>query len=716
MKDIVLKVITNESMCLEKIQRLTGISDEELKNIIAELAEERLIFLNTSNKYEVLSNEYHVGTLEKTSKGVYYIMVGDYKIDISTANLHTAQKHDLVVVEEKYNHSGFVKGIEKRQNNNIVCEVREWKNKLILVPFNNHKDIHLITPPELLKDCIVGDRVYITLTNESSQSNDLKVRNITKIGNYNDELNDEYSIAISKGFDIEFSEEAMKEAEAIPDKVLPTDKEGRLDLTGENIFTIDSIHTKDMDDAISIKKLPNGNLQLSVHIADVSHYVKPGMQLFKEAIMRGTSLYLGDAVIPMLPPKLSNGICSLNEGEERLAKSCIMEIDRKGNVVEYDIKNTVIKSKKKMTYEDLNELFKVEMVDLSYIPFIQDLNHMRRLSRVLSKQKEKDGFLGFASNDLRIKKDVLGDNKVLSFEDRKQDEAENIIENFMVLANEVVATEFALRELPFIFRVHDVPKAMKLVETLKQIKELGLGQKLTRIQNAYGNKAIQDILNEYRDSPNFAVISNLLLRSMAKAKYSTNNIGHFATAKDYYCHFTSPIRRGADLIVHILVDWFNNDVDIYDKLDLLSAELAEIANHVSYKERQADDAEKEYMKLKMAKYMLEHKDEEFDGIILDIDKDDVYIKLDNNIKCCLDRNGIFAQSFYADQHKKILRYQYGKQEVRLGSRVTINVTRVDTSENEIFVDIKGIEKIDKQTNKENKVKAKRRKWCQDNRG
>ena len=692
MKNTILNLLQNGNLNFERLQKLSEIEPQTLATIIDELMDEELVFLNTEKKYEVIKENYLIGTLEKTSKGSCYVVADGKKIYITANALHTALKHDLVVVEEKYNGHGEIKGILKRKNNKLVCEVKESRNKLVLVPFNGNCEIHLITDKELLKDLIIGDRVYITITNESSQDNDIVVRDVTKIGHFNDEFNDEIAIAISKDFDIDFSEEAMREAEAIPQTVQEADKIGRVDLTEETIFTIDSIHTKDMDDAISIKKLDNGNYELGVHIADVAHYVKPHSHLFKDALRRGTSVYLGEVVIPMIPSILSNGICSLNEGVERLTKSCIMEVNPKGKVVSYRLQDSVIKSKKKMTYEELNEMFNGGQIDDSYLPFIQDLTYMRELSAILTKVKKRQGHLDFESSDISIVKDIYENDKILEFESRQQDEAEKLIENFMVLANENVAADFYWRELPFIYRTHDTPEEMKLEDTIEQIKELGLGSKLVKLQNAYGPKAIQSILDSYKDTPMYSVVSNLLLRSMAKAKYTTENIGHFALALDSYCHFTSPIRRFPDLMAHTLVNMFNGKNSKYSGLEKLQDELVYIAEHSSYKERQADDAEKDYIKLKMAQYMEEHKDEEFTGMILDVDKDRVFIKLDNNVKCLLDNYGDFALSFDIDPVKKVLFCKYSKQKVTLGTRVLTRVTSVNVPQKEVHVDIKEIVK------------------------
>ena len=692
MKEEIFNLIKKDCINLEKIHRITGYDYDVIIGILDELKKDGLIFLNTSKKYEVMSSDYMIGVVEKTTKGDCYVVCNGEKIYISSDELHTALKYDTVVVETKFDNHGSIKGIINRKNNRLVCEVKEWNNKLILVPFNGNCEINLIVSDDkLLKDYIVGDRVYVSLTNESSDENDVIVRDVHKIGHFNDAFNDELAIAISKDFDIEFSEEAMREAEAIPQTVQEDEKVGRLDLTDEVVFTIDSVHTKDMDDAISIKRLPNGNYQLGVHIADVSHYVKPGTALFEEARKRATSVYIGDVVIPMIPSILSNGICSLNEGVERLTKSCIMEITPQGKVVNHELRDSVIKSKKKMTYEDLNRMFNGEEVDSSYSEFDEDLQQMRSLSRILSKIKNN---IEFESSDISVKKDVFNGDKTLGFERRDQNEAEKLIENFMIIANETVATEFYWRNLPFMYRTHDCPEELKLEDTIDQIKELGLGKKLIKIQNAYGPGALKSILDHYKDSPLYSVVSNLLLRSMAKAQYATENIGHFALGLDAYCHFTSPIRRFPDLMVHTLINMFNNDEFDYNNLDKLHDELTQMAIHSSYKERQADDAEKDFIKLRMAEYMAEHQDEDFEGMILDVDKENVYIKLDNNVKCLLDRAGDFAYAFDIDNCKKHLVSKHGKQKIKLGTRVSTKVTGVDLPQKQVYVDVKEILKED----------------------
>lgn len=480
MKEKIFDLIHQGMITSERISQLTGLEEDIVNNILNELVAEKRIFLNVKNKYEEITDKYSIGELVKTSPETCYVNVSNRKVKIDSNSLNCALKNDLVVIMENDNNYGEIKGILKRRNNKLVCEVKEDKNKLVLVPFNEKCNITLITSRKLLKDYIIGDLVYINLNNEVNEDNVIVVKDIKKIGHYHDENCVEYAIAISKGFSTSFSEEALLEASLVKDKVMEDEKIGRLDLTKENVFTIDSVHTKDMDDAVSIKKLQNGNYELGVHIADITHYIKPGMKLFKEAVERATSAYLGEVVIPMFPSELSNGIFSLNEGVDRLTKSCIIEIDNCGNIINYRLEYSVINSKMKMSYEEINELFKGNFIE-EYAPFMDDLINMRALSHILTMKKNNKGYLEFSKNEVNIKKDIYNNDKILGFDNCISEEAEKMVENFMVLANEMIATDFYWRGLPFIYRTHDLPNDIRLDTAVKQIKELGLGKKLIRL-------------------------------------------------------------------------------------------------------------------------------------------------------------------------------------------------------------------------------------------
>jgi len=690
MKDNVLNIIKKKSISFDLLLNISNLDKNELNNTLNELLRENKIFINSMNKYEILKDNLLVGTLERTSKGISYINVNKQKIIIEPEDLHTALKYDTVVVDITHENKGTIVGIIERKNNKLVCEVRTYHNKLVLIPFNGNCELHLIADQELLQNFIVGDRVYTNLPDKINEDNIIIVDNVTKIAHSNERFSDEKAIAISKGFEVEFSKEELEEAENLPKFVRPQDKIDRLDLTDKVIYTIDSIHTKDIDDAISVEKLDNGNLLLGVHIADVGHYIKPGTALFNAAKRRKTSVYIGELVIPMLPSIISNGICSLNPGEERLARSTFIEYNHKGRIVNYSTFKSVIKSRKKMTYEDLNEYFNTNEIDPTYLPFLNEIQNMSNLATILSKIKLNNGYLEFESNDTEVQTNPYNNDEILGFINRAITFSNKIIEYFMIECNVVRAKDFNIKSVPIFYRVHDKPDGFKLESTFDLIKELGYGKQLVRIQNAYGPKEIQNILHHYKSSPLFSVVSNLLLRSMAKAVDSVENIGHFALGEEYYGHFTAPIRRFIDLMHQVIEDLFMGDGIGYSYVHEIRKELYEIAADYNYKERQADDAEVDFAKLRMAQYMENHKDEEFIGMILDIDKNKIFVKLDNNVRGILDLDSDFGDAFSVDTHKKELICNYSKQRIKLGTKLLLTVSKVDIPQKEVYFNVKDI--------------------------
>lgn len=695
MVEKILKLLEHQNYSIDSLQERLQIDKKELEVILSEMIKNRLIYYNVNNEICRINENQIIGRLDSDSKGKKFISTKNDKIFISSENLHTAFKNDLVVCDFQQNNVGVIVGILERKNTRLVCEVTSKKGVKSLVPFNVGCVVSLcISDEKILKDFVEGDRVVIELEDAIDDENKIIVYKAMRIGHKNDPKSDELAIAISKDFDIDFSIEAIKESLEIPEIVREEDKIGRTDLTNDTIFTIDSVHTKDMDDAVSIRKLYNGNYLLGVHIADVAYYVKPGMALFNDAQKRATSLYLGDTVIPMLPHKLSNGICSLNEGVERLTKTVYMEINGRGKIVNYKIIDSVIKSKKKMSYEELNQIFKEDEFNEEYAFFANEIVLMRELSQILTNAKRIRGNIDFESSDIKINSNAH--EVPIEFTTRDNEEAENIIENFMIVANETIATYFYWKDLPFIYRVHNIPDEIKLEQTMELIQTIG--PKMIKLQNEYGQKAIQSILSKYKGSPEYSIIYNLLLRNMAKAQYSTTNIGHFALALDNYCHFTSPIRRFPDLIIHHLLNIFNNDYS-KGKDGKLVEDLDNISNHSSYKERQAEDAERDYLKLKMAEYMASHIGEDFEGIILDIDHDSVIIKLDNNVKGILAYTDSFDQAFIVDSYRKELKSTYSKTKIKLGTKVLIRVHEVNVPQKEIYFELRDIHKNNTLTRK-----------------
>jgi ribonuclease R len=384
-----------------------------------------------------------------------------------------------------------------------------------------------------------------------------------------------------------------------------------------------------------------------------------------------------------------------------------MEFNQNGKMIDYNVCLSVINSKKKMTYEELCDYFSSNEIEPSYLPFVTKIDEMRFLANLLRTIKENNGYLEFESSETHVKTDPFNNDQIVAFENMVATEADKIIEFFMIACNVTRAYDFTVKSVPILYRVHDKPNDFKLEDTFDLIKELGYGKQIVRLQNAYDPKAIQNILSYYRSSPMFSIISNLLLRSMAKAKDSVENIGHFALCEEHYCHSTAPIRRFPDLTLQYLEDIFCYDGMGYNHINEIREELCDVAEDYNFKERKAKDAERDYAKLKMAQFMDSKIGEEFVGIILDIDKEKVYVKLDNNVRGILDMHSDFGLAFSVDFQRKELICNYSKQKIKLGTQLLLKVSKVNSQQKEIYFTVSDILRNTKTNNNVKKrVKTK----------
>lgn len=670
MDEIILNFInnTNNEYSIKEIKsalHLEHIGNDNIKKILYELSVKGLIFYNEENNtYCSLGEKYKTVDVLCSSRGTrYFIDEFNRKIDLNNNHLNGALNFSKVIVEKREYGYVVVKVLEHRHNK-IVCEVRTKGDNKYLVPLDLPINYSVRISKQDMKKLADGDRILVEIPNLNTSSN--LDGNFKKIICHRNEPSKELlSIAYSKDFEPDFSDEALKELENIDDYVHPEEIEGRVDLRDEVIFTIDGINTKDMDDAISLKILENGNYQLGVHIADVSHYVKPGMKLFEEAQERGTSLYMIDSVIPMLPQKLSNGICSLNPEVDRLTKSCIMEFDKKGTLIDSKIVNSVIRSKKKMDYDSVNLLLEDGIIKEGYEEYYEQLKLMGKLSEIFTNIRTGKGKIDFASNEIQVK--VNDQGKPVNFNLVHQGLAEKLIENFMIAANETVASYFP--QLPFVYRVHGIPDEIKIDETVKFLTSLGY--RLNLCGNIGSPKLIQNILNSLKEEEEYPLLSNILLRSMKKAEYNIDNIGHFGLASDYYTHFTSPIRRFPDLQVHTLINLYMDNLSNVN-LKNLEKDLIKTCAHSSYKERQADSAESTSRDLMMAIYMNEHIGEEFYGIVTNNENVNMKVKtLDHiNGKVCLLENT-----------------KNNKEKFKIGTHVLLKVENVSLQDRTVYFSI-----------------------------
>jgi len=706
MKDKVIGVLDNihEAKELIEINDLLGLktSDElrELQDALSELVEEYIVFYTKKGKYILTKNcpSIKIGRLSVNKKGFGFVILDkEEDLYIDKKNMNGAIHDDIVLAET------FTKGVKKegkiirvlkRELKDLVGEVNFTEDKRAFLKLDDDKkDITIELTPYSIKDCVEGHKVLVKIVKELPKKKYLA--DVVKIiGHKDDPGVDILSIAYRHGIFEEFSEEVEKELLDIPNEVSEKELRNRRDLTNETIFTIDGDDTKDIDDAISIKVLDNGNYELGVHIADVSNYVKENTALGSAAYDRGTSSYLADTVIPMIPHKLSNGICSLNEGVIRLSMSCVMEIDHKGKVVNYDIFPSYIKSRKKMTYKKVNDIICRGIVDPEYEMFVDDLNKMNELHKILRKEKIGRGYIDFDLDEAKIIQDENG--KAIDVIKRNREEGEKLIEDFMIAANETVATHIYNMDLPFIYRVHAEPNPEKIEDFMTLVNILGY--KLTGNINDLSPKSMQNILAQLEDKPEYEVLSSLLLRSMKKAEYSKDNIGHYGLASRAYTHFTSPIRRFPDLTVHRLLKKYLVEQDMsMTTINVLDTSLVDIAEHSSEREVAAVDAERDVDDMKMAEYMEDHIGEEYDGIITTITNFGFFVQLPNLVEGLVHVQTLKGDYFNYVEELMALIGKSTKKTYRLGDKV--HVKCVAASKETSMIDFELVE-VDKDGNKE----------------
>ncbi|MGT2929126.1 ribonuclease R [Streptococcus dentasini] len=508
----------------------------------------------------------------------------------------------------------------------------------------------------------------------------------------------------------DFPEDVMAEAGAIPEAPSESDMAGRLDLRDEITFTIDGKDAKDLDDAVHIKKLDNGNFELGVHIADVSYYVIEGSALDREAIARGTSVYVTDRVVPMLPERLSNGICSLNPNLDRLTQSAIMEITPQGRVVDHTITQTVIKTTFRMTYSDVNEMLagNQEVID-QFKPIMESVSHMAELHKILEEMRERRGALNFDTAEPRIL--VSDKGRPLDIVVRDRGIAERMIESFMLAANECVAEHFAKQQLPFIYRIHEQPKAEKLQKFMDYASLFGVP--IYGTANSLGQKALQEFMTKIEGQPGHEVMAMMLLRSMQQARYSEHNHGHYGLAAEYYTHFTSPIRRYPDLLVHRMVREYGNLTQ--EKKEHFEEVIPDLAASSSALERRAIEAERTVEAMKKAEYMEEHVGEEFDALVASVVKFGLFVELPNTIEGLVHITTLPEFYNYHERTMTLQGERTGKV-FRVGQPIRVRLIRADKETGDIDFeylasDFDIIEKVDHEARKarEGKNREFRRK-------
>ena len=680
-----------ESFKTKEVARRIGLTKQgneyqALKHILRELQDEQLIVRVDGRKWKAQSLTQQLrGSLRLTSRGHGIVLTEETpprEIFINRSDLHAAIDGDDVEISIFAQKSGErlegeVIEIIERKKNRIVGTVKRTGKYLYVEPDGRSLLRDISIAKTALHGARDGDRVIVELddwTSEYETPHGVVIEVIGKPGSAKVELR---AIAERYNFKVQFSSEAMKEAEAIPMEIPRNVTETRLDLRGECCFTIDPEDAKDFDDAVSIRKDEAGNYVLGVHIADVSFYVSEGSALDKDAYERGTSVYLVDGVIPMLPEKLSNEICSLREKVDRLTYSCIMTVTPRGAVQSYTFHRSIINSAKRFSYEDAQHILTTKKG-----AYLQELELLHEVSKILFKKRMKDGSIDFEVPEVKFVLDAQGAPKDIVAKPRLQ--SMRIIEECMLLANKVVATHvhqwFSKNELPyFLYRVHDVPDEEKVRGLLEFVQHCGVTVQL----NPKSSKSFQKMLDSVKGSPHEAVINDVAIRSMAKAAYSDKNLGHFGLGFTHYAHFTSPIRRYPDIMVHRILDRVTSG-DRFSPTSKEREKLKECAQHTSKRERDAIEAERESIKIKQVEYMKRHLGAEFDGVIDGVMPFGLFVELTPTLVEGLIHIRSLEDDYYTlDEKQKALIGRRSKKIYRLGDRVRVKVARVDSFERRI---------------------------------
>ncbi|MCR5608861.1 MAG: ribonuclease R [Lachnospiraceae bacterium] len=662
----------------------------EFMNIINELMAECKITLNGKKKFKKAGTNIVCGTFMATTRGFGFVKVEGMKNDIfiSASDVNDAFAGDTVQVRiddnstinsfthESKNPEGVIVYVIKRNVTQIVGMYQASRDFGFVVPDDKKIKSDIYIPKKKSKGAVNGHKVVVEITSYGDDNSNPEGVITEIIGHANDPGVDVMSVVRACGIPYEFPDEVMEEVESIPEVVLEEEKTGREDIRNLPTVTIDGEDAKDLDDAITISR--DGEFYiLGVHIADVTHYVKENSPLDKEALKRGTSVYLADRVIPQLPHALSNGICSLNAGTDRLALSCFMKIDKKGVVVDHRISETLINVDRRMTYTDVNKIVEFDDPDTckKYEDFVGMFKLMQELALILRTKRKKRGSIDFDFPETKISLDEKG--KIVDIQPYERNKATRIIEDFMLIANETIAEDFFWKETPFVYRTHENPDSEKILKLSIFINNFGYAIKGDKEE--IHPKELQKLIEKIEGTPEEMLISRLTLRSMKQAKYSTDCEGHFGLATKYYCHFTSPIRRYPDLQIHRIIKESLNGklterrVRHYEKI------LPEVARLSSCYERRADDAEREVEKIKKVVYMKQFIGQEFDGVISGVNSFGFFVELPNTVEGMVRIDNIDWDQYEFVEEKYMLMGTVSHRQFTLGQKISVKLLEADVA-------------------------------------
>ncbi len=670
----------------------------ELKKVMDALVADGKVSVTQKGKYVKGTAKQLVGTYQAHARGFGFVTVEGQADDIfiSEDDANGAFHMDQVEVvitkaPEGKRREGKIVRILSHGTVKLVGYFQKNKNFGFVIPDNDRFVKDIFVPLERSKGAVTGHKVVVELTSYGKDGKKPEGKVVEIIGHVNDPGTDIMSSV--KGYDlpVEFPEKVLNQAERVAKDVTSADMAGRMDIRSWRMVTIDGEDAKDLDDAISITK-EGENYQLGVHIADVTNYVQERSALDREAYERGTSVYLVDRVIPMLPHALSNGICSLNAGEDRLALSCIMTVNPKGEVIDHKIAETVVHIDQRMSYTSVKKILEdrdPEEME-AYKEFVPMFELMAELAKILREKRHRRGSIDFDFPESKIMLNADGTPTEIRPYDRNT--ATKIIEDFMLLANETVAEDYFWQEIPFVYRTHDVPDEEKIQKLCTFINNFGHSMHVANKE--VRPKEIQKLLAKVDGTPEGDFISRLALRSMKQAKYTPENTGHFGLAAQYYCHFTSPIRRYPDLQIHRIIKETLRGRMNENRMEHYESILPEVTKHASQMERRAEEAERETIRLKKAEYMEQHIGEVFAGVISSITKWGMYVELENTVEGLIHVTNMHGDhyDYYEDRFEMI--GEHTRRSYKLGQKVYVRV--LDTDRLQRTIDFELVNKGDEE--------------------
>ncbi len=666
----------------------SDISDFE--EVIRELEEEGKIYKTRKDRYGVPERMSLItGRLQGSDRGFGFVIPDEEEasdVFISGDSLHGAMHNDRVIARINKSNTGGKRAegevikILKRANTSIVGTFESSKYFGFVIPDDKRITSDIFIPKDEINGAKSGEKVVVELIKWPEQRRNAEGRVIEIIGHKDDPGNDILSIIKAHNLAQEFDEAALTQAENISETVTEDMIKGRRDLRELRMVTIDGEDAKDLDDAVSVEKLPEGNYRLGVHIADVSYYVTENSPLDKEAVKRGTSVYLVDRVIPMLPKKLSNGICSLNPQVDRLAFSVFMDIDKQGRIMNHEIFESVININERMTYTNVYKILEEKNPELyqRYDYLISDFELMRELALILRKKRFSRGAIDFDFDEAKIILNEKGEP--IDIKKYEYTIANKIIEEFMLICNETVAEHFYWANAPFVYRIHEEPDIEKIQSFSDFINKLGYHLKGS---GQVHPKAYQDLLSKVKGTKEERIISTVMLRSLQKARYSHESDGHFGLAAKFYCHFTSPIRRYPDLIIHRIMKEYLRGKLNENRENELNERLPDIARRCSERERAAEEAERETEDLKKVEYMKQHEGKVFEGIISSVTSFGMFIELDNTIEGLVRMSSMEDDYYVFDEEQYLLLGERNRKIYRIGDMIQVQLAKADIAKRQI---------------------------------